>query len=274
MADPILQTLYPEDITGVATTNKVVKEFQSLNPPEGEFDYHWLIPKATPFFRDTLELYHSGTGRKLIRGSDWAPGHKFVTASFELQGIKGGIYASVLLLNKALAGQVELRVYQTLGGNWTLNATKILELLDAKAVDPRFVTYDEVSGKPDVFPPTEHNHPADDLTGMRELVDSNYDVAAAIREQTQDWLNNPPILFSEYLTKDETLTLLEDVGGGSDPADLELIVTSMTNAFGKAADDLAAIQDTGTGSVTGNMVLLVDSMKADYDQAATDLSKL
>jgi hypothetical protein len=203
MTDPILEYLYPEDITGAATTNKVGPEKQTLNPPEEELDFHWIIPKATPFFRDTMKLFDVATGRELIRGTDWAPGHKFNSASYELQGIKGGVYGSILFYDKTRGGQVELREYQTLGGNWTLNETKILEMLDAKAIDPRFVTYEEVNGKPEVFPPIEHNHPADDLTGMREQVEATYDIAAAIRQRTEDWLANPPILMSQYFTKDE-----------------------------------------------------------------------
>lgn len=242
MADPILQYLYPEDITGAAATNKVVNEFKTLNPPKEELDFHWIIPAAAPFFRDTVKLYHTTTGRELIRGSDWAPGHKFVSASYELQNIKGGVYASILLMNRDLSGQIELRQYQTLGGNWTLSASKILELLDAKSVDPRFVTYDEVSGKPEVFPPVEHNHPADDLTGMRELVDATYDIAAAIRERTQDYLDNPPMLPELYYTRDEIDAKLDAIaGGGADLADLEELIDSMTTSYTTAANQLGAL---------------------------------
>lgn len=274
MADPISQYLYPEDITGAATTNKVGPERQTLNPPDEELDFHWIIPKAAPYFRDTMKLYNVVTGLELKRGIDWAPGHKFISASYETQGIKGGIYGSILLMDNTLSGQVEMRVYQTLGGTWTLDETTILELLDAKSIDPRSVAYEEVADLPDAFPPIEHPHNADDVTGMREQVDATYDIAAAIRERTQDWLDNPPLLPELYYSRDEIDAKLADIGGGSNPEDLELIVTSLTTSFSDAADQLEAIQAGGPESITDNMVLMIDDMKDTYSQAADQLGQL
>lgn len=173
--------LYPLDITGQAVTNKVLNERQTLNPPSEPLDYHFILPFAGPYFRDTMKLVHITTGRALVRGIDWMPGHKFHSASFELEGIRGGIYSSILFMDRGLSGQVQLAEYQTLGGEWTLSEQKILEVLSNRAVDPRSLTYDEVSGKPNVFPPIEHSHDVSDLTGMIELIQSNYDISASIR---------------------------------------------------------------------------------------------
>lgn len=242
MADPIVQYLYPEDITGAAATNKVGPERQTLNPPDEEFDFNWIIPKAGPYFRDTMKIFNVATGLELKRGTHWAPGHKFVSASYELQGLKGGIYGSILLMDNTLSGQIELRVYQTLGGAWTLDEGKILELLDAKSIDPRSVAYEEVSGIPEAFPPIEHNHPADDMTGMSEQVAATYDIAAAIRERTNDWLENPPLLPQLYYTRDQIDAMLADVGGGgAEIADLEELLDSMTESYSTAADQLGAL---------------------------------
>jgi len=211
--DP-LAYLYPLDTTGEAPSNKIPNERQTLNPPEEPLDYHFIIPKAGPYYRNTLQLIHIPTGRTLVRGADWAAGHKFHSASYELQGIQGGVYLSVLLYDRTLSGEVQL-IYQNLGGEWTLDENKILEILSNRAVDPRLVTYDEVSGKPNVFPPIDHNHPAEDMTGFAELIQATYDVAAAIRERTQDWLDNPPIIIGDWYNKDEVdglIASLEDSG--------------------------------------------------------------
>lgn len=197
----VTQYLYPEDRTGAAATNKILNEGHTLNPPTEPLDFHFLIPNATPFFRDTMVVTNVATGLPLVRGSDWFPGHKFVAASFELQNVKGGVYASILLANRNLAGQLKLS-YQTLGGAWTLDENTILAILSNRATDPRMTSYDEVSGKPTVFPPTDHNHDAADLIGMGELVDATYDVAAALRERTADWLQNPPMLMAQFYNKD------------------------------------------------------------------------
>lgn len=213
--DPVSQYLYPLDVTGAAVSNLVKNERQTLNPPplpgdaEDDFTatFHFILPFATPFFRDTLKITHISTGRPLTPNIDFGYGHYFSSASFETENVEGGIYASILFFDSTLSGVVQLE-YQTLGGNWTLNENAIYEIMANRAADPRTATYEVVSGKPEVFPALPHEHDAKDLTGMAELVITNQDIAAAIRERTQDWLDNPPILMDEYYSKDEVDALL------------------------------------------------------------------
>lgn len=213
--EDVTDYLYPLDITGRAATNKVVNERQTLNPPpppeemDGEITFHFIMPFAGPFYRDSVVLKHITTGRTLNRGTDWTVGHKFVGATYETEGTRGGIWGSIMFYDRALAGQVEITEYQNLGGEWTLNENKILEIISNRLADPRTLSFEEVADKPNVFPPLPHDHDITDVTGAKELIESNYDIAAAIRERTQDWLDNPPILFSEYYTRDEVDLLLE-----------------------------------------------------------------
>lgn len=174
---------YPLDITGQAATNKVPGERQTLNPPSEPLDYHFILPFAGPYYRDTMKLRHITTGRTLVRGVDWLPGYKFHSASFETEGIRGGLYMAILFTDRTLSGQVELVEYQNLGGEWTLAEQKILEIMSNRAIDPRQLTYEEVADKPSVFPPIEHPHDVADLTGMSELIAAEHDIAAAIRER-------------------------------------------------------------------------------------------
>jgi hypothetical protein len=192
--------LYPLDITGSAVTNLVLNERQTLNPPptpeenNGEISFHFIIPFAAPFYRDSVVLRHIASGQLLYRGIHYAVGHKFIDASKETEGRQGGIYASIMFFDPTLSGQVALEKYQTLGGTWTLNENKILEILSNRAADPRTLSFEEVAEKPDRFPALPHDHDINDVTGAKELIASNYDIAAAIRERTQDWLDNPPHL--------------------------------------------------------------------------------
>lgn len=207
--------LYPLDITGYAATNKVVTERHTLNPPprpeenDGEITFHFILPFATPFYRDSVVLRHIATGQVLTRGVHYAVGHKFIDATNETEGARGGIYGSVMFYDRALSGQVQFDSYQTLGGEWTLNENKILEILSNRMTDPRTVSYEQVSGKPNVFPPLPHDHDVNDVTGAKELIAANYEISAAIREQTAAWMANPPLLLSEYFTRDEVTALLE-----------------------------------------------------------------
>lgn len=205
--------LYPLDVTGSALSNRVRGEFQTLSPPTQSDNFQFLIPKSGPFFRDSVKLIHVPTGRTLERGVDWDPGHYFHSASYETESVKGGIYQSILFLDRTLTGPIELVEYQVLGGHWSLDENKILEILSNKLQDPRTLTYEQVSDKPDVFPPIDHQHPGNDLTGMREAVSSIYEVAAAIRERT-DFVGNLPIFRpDDYYTAKEIDSLLVRAAG-------------------------------------------------------------
>lgn len=144
--------LYPLDTTGSALSNRVRGELQTLSPPVQSDNFHFLIPKAGPYYRDTMVITHMSTGRKLIRGVDWEPGHYFHSASEETEHVQGGIYQSILFLDRTLSGQISLDEYFVLGDHWSLEENKILEILSNKLWDPRIVTYELVSGKPEIFP--------------------------------------------------------------------------------------------------------------------------
>ncbi|MNG22723.1 hypothetical protein D3C84_1072420 [compost metagenome] len=107
------------------------------------------------------------------------------------------------------------------------------------------------------------------------MIASNYDIAAAIRERTDHWLENPPVLFSEYYSRDEMDAILQDLsaGGGASDEDLIQMIDSMTTSYATAANQLAAIV-VGADSTNGNLVQAIDSMTATYDQASDDLSTL
>jgi hypothetical protein len=113
------------------------------------------------------------------------------------------------------------------------------------------------------------------MTGLAEVIASNYDIAAAIRERTDHWLENPPVLFSEYYSRDEMDAILQglDTGGGAAEEDLIAMIDSMTTSYTTAANQLAAIQ-VGADTTNANLVTTIDSMTATYNQAATDLSNL
>lgn len=202
MADELGDYLYPLDMTGEAASNLVTSERKTLFPAEGAAEFNFVIPAATPFYRDTMVITHGPTNTPLIRGIDWIPGHRFLSASMELFSIKGGLYGSILLTNKFLSGYLTLESYQTLGGAWTLSEARILELLNARLVDPRTVTYEEVSGKPEVFPPMDHGHnAATDFTTFEELILAVNEIPAAMYTLMQNWIDNPPIILEEYYTR-------------------------------------------------------------------------
>ncbi len=238
--------LYPLDTTGSALSNRVRGEFQTLSPPTQSDNFHFIIPKSGPYYRDTMKVRHVSTNRLLVRGIDWEAGHYFHSASYETESVKGGIYQSILFLDRSLSGQVHLEEYFVLGGEWSLNENKILEILSNRLVDPRSVTYEQVSGKPEVFPPIEHMHPAGDLVGMREQTEATYQISAAIRDQTEELPGKLQLILQEYYKEGEIDQLLlglseQLIGGIAGPqieAMLRDVVASMiTNYYTKSQVD-------------------------------------
>ena len=225
----VIDYLYPEDPTGQAASNKVVDEYHTLTPPSDPLDFHFIIPDATPFFLDSVILTHVQSGRTLVRGIDWAPGQRFDSASFELKNVRGGVYASILFFDRTLNGQVRLDEYQTLGGGWTLNENKILEILSAREYDPRTLTYEEVSEKPTVFPPIEHNHSTDDLVGMGEVVAAQLAIAEAIRSKVVNGGDE-----SEQISRSEVNELLDG------KLDVDAPAVDAAKAFGMSLPQLTA----------------------------------
>lgn len=238
--------LYPLDTTGSALSNRVRGELQTLSPPTQSDHFHFVIPKAGPYYRDTMKLTHVSSGRELIMGVDWEPGHYFYSASIETENAKGGIYQSILFLDRTLSGQISFDEYYVLGGHWSLEENKILEILSNKLWDPRVVTYEHVSGKPEVFPPIAHMHAADDLVGMREQVEATYQVSAAIREQTGELPGKLQLILKDYYTArdiDDLLagiadSLIDSIAGPHLEEALRDIVTNMIgNYYTKAEVD-------------------------------------
>src|SRR5690606_14567554 len=128
---------YEEDITGVSPDNKIENELHLVTPGIEAGDFNIIVPKMMPYYKESMVVEHISSGTILVPGVDWQPAHIFDSASFETEWIRGGIYGSILIMNRNLTGQFRLREYQTLGGEWVLSNDKLLEILANRIADPR-----------------------------------------------------------------------------------------------------------------------------------------
>lgn len=170
---------YPFDPEGTAASNLITGEIQVLDPPN-YMDFYFIIPRAAPFFAESLELVLLDTARVLVRGVDYVPSYRFNDASIQCAA---DIYGAITIYNKDLAGAVRMR-YQTLGGAWTIDEVKILELLSNAVTDPRITTWEQVVEMPERFPPINHDWNLVDMVGMSETVDALYAIVDAIAESS------------------------------------------------------------------------------------------
>lgn len=253
--NPVAAYLYPFDSTGTATTNKVT-ERQTLSPPSAPGDFHFILPAAAPFYATGLVVTHLTSGKVLTRGVDYLLGHKFVKASFT---IGKDIFGSILFTDLTLSGQVSI-VYQTVGDKWVLSATKILEILTNKAIDPRTTTWDSIEDMPDTFPVVAHSFNIDDFVGMSELVTATSDIATAIRERTAAMDKNFASLIPSldtYMTKDQVMAELAKKLNATDQAMDSKRIEGMT------ADELLA--DVAAGTSTEGIQRRLTAVEAEVD---------
>ena len=169
---------YPIDYTGQLASNKVIGEQQILTAANFR-DYHFIVPKLAPYFAETLKISYraiSGEVRLLTEGVDYYCTHWFISAS---RACSKPIYGSISFLDQQLAGVVTLE-YQTLGGMWTQDQTKIAEILADRLHNPRITAWDVVTDMPVSFPPVDHAWDLADMVGMSDIAAKLDNIASAI----------------------------------------------------------------------------------------------
>lgn len=164
----IKQFAYPYDPNGTNPACKILAERHTITPINGT-NFGFIIPKAAPFFRRSLKLKHVASGRILVDGVDFMPSHHFEAASSQKPYLE--IFGSITILDSTITGTLELVQYQTLGGEFTLDETALLEMLANTQLDPRSTTWDKVVYRPLVFDPISHLQSAETTYGYAEMVD-------------------------------------------------------------------------------------------------------
>jgi hypothetical protein len=166
---------YPFDPTGTAISNKVPPEQHIINPPDYS-EYYFIVPKVGPFFENGLVVTHFPSGLVLENGKDFVLGHKFSSAS---KATGKSLWGSISFYDKTLSGSVEIK-YNTIGGVWTIDEHKVLEILSNVINNPRITTWEQVVDLPINFPVIDHDWNLDDLVGASEVVDAINRVTAGI----------------------------------------------------------------------------------------------
>jgi len=173
---------YPFDPNGTSDDNIVSDEYQAISPvQQGEF--HYIIPRRAPFYRDGFKLWHVETGEELKEGVDFHFGHQFQAATLNTAK---AVYGSIVFLRYDLAGNVRIGQYRTVGGPWTLDEVTIVGLLVQRHLNPRTTYWDNVVNLPTAFPPVDHEFSVDDLVGMSDVTTSLSNIREAILQKAQD----------------------------------------------------------------------------------------
>lgn len=168
---------YPFDPTGTATSNRIINERHTINPPDYT-DFYFVVPLAGPFFKENLVVRHWPSGRELIEGVDFVLGYQFLSAS---RATAKPVYGAISIYDRELTGVLEV-TYNTLGGQWTINEVTAAEMLSNATNNPRITTWEQVVEQPATFPVIDHEWDLVDLVGASEVVDA----LAAIQQAIAD----------------------------------------------------------------------------------------
>lgn len=170
---------YAYDPTGVSAANLVTEEIHLL-PTAGQYGNHRsVIPVNAPYFADSMQVSIIGNGGSrtlLTRGQKWLPGHLFGSATRSLDKF---VYGSFSIIDPTLQGNIVIS-YQTLGGNWVLNGSKITSILANLNYLPTAMAWEQVTNYPDSFPVGPHSHVGTDFGEYQEVIDAINNVADVI----------------------------------------------------------------------------------------------
>jgi hypothetical protein len=185
MSIDLLNPPYPFDPTGRLLSNKISGEQQILTAANYR-DYNFIVPAFAPFFQHDLVVSFrdiNNNVRLLIDGIDFYCTHNFIAAS---RACADPIFGSISMLDLQLNGVVTIQ-YQTLGGIWTQDETKIAELAADRLNNPRVTAWDMVAEMPTAFPPIDHEWDLVDMVGMTDVRDKIEDIGLAIAARPNDF---------------------------------------------------------------------------------------
>ncbi|EKD22553.1 MAG: hypothetical protein ACD_84C00048G0001 [uncultured bacterium] len=204
--------MYPFDPTGQAISNLVVNEQQIVTAANG-VSTHLVVPLAGPYFADSLTVSVrgvNGIARLLTLGVDYIPSHWFISAS---RACAAQLYGSISFLDSTIEGIVILQ-YQTVGGEWTINANNIASILSDILHNPIITAWEQVTDYPNSFPVINHQWQLPDMVGLSGVLAGINDIELAIR--------NKPMVTAQQL-------------GVYTAAEIDVLITSLSTTLGADA---------------------------------------
>lgn len=194
---------YPLDYSGMSPNNLVTNEPHTLSAQSKRV----FVPKYGPFFTDGAVLVDLATGLPL------APRTQYLAIQLEEEAsVEAGkeICSAVVVIDPTVSPNVVF-TYQTLGGPLSYSIQAILDLIAALDLDSRPVTWAEIVGKPDRFPPSPHPHPLTDVYGWHKMFPALEAIERAILTSDQAQFDAIRAQFQAIVDRiDADLTSLND----------------------------------------------------------------
>lgn len=160
---------YPFDTTGTAESNLIRDELHTLTEVNAA-PQRILIPKAAPFYLNNLLAEHisqQGVATPLTEGVDFYCALPYVAAS---RSVGKPVFGGFAMISDLPQGTIRLTRYQTVGGPWVANRDYVYEQLLATVYNKRTAWWDSLTNVQQLFPPTDHEQPVDDVEGHEAML--------------------------------------------------------------------------------------------------------
>lgn len=206
MALPIFR--YPLDKTGENPDNYVSREVHDLTPVARPTDVRVAAPIYGPYFKTSLEVRDRANGFVLVPGVDYKSTDLLQdpTISFGKE-----ISQFIVIMNGNVSNSIEIS-YQVLGGNYQNDSTAIKHVYQTFLNDTRPVDWENISGKPETYPPSLHIHLLEDIVGWGPMIVALDNLRDAVLlnntpmyEALIDWVNSRKISWTTIVDRPTTL---------------------------------------------------------------------
>lgn len=149
------------DNTGVNPNNLVAAEVHTLQADGVRF----IVTDNGPFYTASLVLVDLATGQTL------APRTQYTAIQLEEDATlaSGKEVCSIVIIDDDKVSDQVAITYQAYGGWMSYSVTAIKEMIENLDLDNRTITWAQIVGKPDRYPPAPHAHPLSDIYGWSKL---------------------------------------------------------------------------------------------------------
>lgn len=175
-----MQVRYPYDPTGLDDGNIIKGERFSLSSLDNTF--RCIVPQLAPFFRHGLQVVHWPSGKELTEGKDYyLVSHS--NLSSEIADLP--LFGIIAFINPELAGEIEVKQYRTIGGNWIDVHKAVFEKLANYLTDPAQVSWVAVLDELDALPAIDHDQHWNDFTNTNAIAAAINRITAAMQTKSE-----------------------------------------------------------------------------------------
>jgi len=236
---------YAFDPSAVSPNNAVIDEIHDLSEDNNRI----IVPQNGPFYTSGL-IVGRQSGQNLILGQDYIPVYLYQAATM---ATGHEVMTAIAIINETLTADVLMLDYQVVGGEYSSEATAILEIVEGLDQVDLTVHWDDIRNKPVVFPPEDHKHDAHDLVGLSGLTEALVGIKEAIDINNGDMLADIREQLDRKLTisgRTKLLTVDADILLSSYTGAVELIFGRSINQDAFFSLDFEIISTLGTGKFT------------------------